>query len=230
MILRDTQSTATMSRESKANRTQRMRKIVSLLNKAYPDARCMLNRGDPLQLLVATILSAQCTDVRVNIVTAELFKKYHTVSDYAGADLDEFQQEIRSTGFYRNKAKNIIGAATLIIDRFDGEVPDNMEDLLTLPGVARKTANVVLSDAFGKSDGIVVDTHVMRISKRLKFTNRENNQGDKIEKDLLELLPHRQWAIFSHLLIFHGRACCKARKPNCPGCPISHLCPWAGKV
>ncbi len=190
----------------------------------------MLNRGDPLELLVATILSAQCTDKRVNIVTSELFKKYRTAADYAGADPAEFQQEIRSTGFFRNKAKNIIGAATIIVERFDGEVPDNMDELLSLPGVARKTANVVLANAFGKNVGVVVDTHVMRVSKRLKLTSRENNQGDKIEKDLSELLPRREWALFSHLLIFHGRACCRARKPTCPICPINHLCPSAGKV
>lgn len=219
-----------MPRESKANRIERTRKIVSLLKKAYPGARCMLNRGDPLELLVAAILSAQCTDVQVNIVTGELFKKYRTAADYGRADPAEFQQEIRSTGFFRNKAKNIIGAATMIVERFDGKVPDNMDELLSLPGVARKTANVVLGDAFGTSVGIVVDTHVMRISKRLQLTSRENNQGDKIEKDLIELLPRREWALFSHLLIFHGRACCTARKPNCPGCPINHLCPSAGKV
>jgi len=219
-----------MPRESKAQRAKRAQTIVFLLKKTYPDARCMLDRSDPLQLLVATILSAQCTDKRVNIVTKELFKKYRTAADYAGADSARFQQEIRSTGFFRNKAKNIIAAAAMIVERFNGEVPDNMDDLLSLPGVARKTANVVLCDAFGKNEGVVVDTHVMRVSNRLKLTSRNNNQGDKIEKDLMELLPRQQWAIFSHLLIFHGRACCTARKPSCHACPINHLCPSAGKV
>jgi len=216
-----------MPRESKANRTRRTAKIISLLKKRFPDAHCALNHANPLQLLVATILSAQCTDVRVNIVTKDLFRKYKTARDYAQADPQTFQQEIRSTGFFRNKTKSILAAAGQIVKEHGGKVPDTMEDLLALPGVARKTANVVLGTAYGKNEGIVVDTHVMRIAQRLKLTAHKNNQGDRIEKDLMELVPRKDWTLFSHLLIFHGRQICAARKPDCQNCPINNLCPSA---
>jgi len=216
--------------ESKANRKNRTAKITAVLKKIYPDAKTALRHSNPLQLLVATILSAQCTDERVNIVTKNLFGKYRTVADYAEAPQEMFEGEIRSTGFFRNKARSIRAAAKKIVDDFGGEVPDNMDDLLTLPGVARKTANVVLGSAFGKNEGIAVDTHVQRLAGRLKLTRHRNNQGDRIEKDLMQLVPREQWALFSHLLIFHGRTVCTARKPNCPECAVRRLCPSAFKV
>ena len=219
-----------MARESKADRKRRIAKIIAVLKKAYPDARCALDHCNPLELLVATILSAQCTDKRVNIVTKGLFARYKTVADYAAADERTFEGEIRSTGFYRNKAKSIRSAARKIVDEFGGRVPDTMDGLLSLSGVARKTANVVLGNAFGKSEGVVVDTHVIRLSGRLKLTAHPSNQGDKIEKDLMELVPREAWTLFAHLLIFHGRQVCTARKPDCAGCPINDLCPSAFKV
>ena len=219
-----------MPRESKKDRMERTGRIISTLRKSYPDARTALKYANPLELLVATILSAQCTDKRVNMVTPALFRKYRTARDYAQAAQEQLAAEVRSTGFYRNKAKSIRGACALIAERFGGKVPDNMADLLSLPGVARKTANVVLGDAFGKTEGIVVDTHVMRLSQRLKLTARKNNQGDGIEKDLMEIVPRSDWTIFAHLLIFHGRAVCAARKPDCPGCVANSLCPSAFKV
>jgi len=217
-------------RESKADLKKRTAGIIAALKKRYPHARTALNHSDPLELLVATMLSAQCTDERVNLVTRELFAKYKSAKDYAGAVQEQFEQEIKSTGFYHNKAKSIRAAAARIVEDFGGEVPDNMEALLTLPGVARKTANVVLGDAFGKQEGIVVDTHVIRLTGRLKLTRFKNNQGDRIEKDLLELVPRKDWTLFAHMLIHHGRQTCTARKPDCPGCLINKLCPWAGKV
>jgi len=219
-----------MPRESKVKLRERTAKIVAALKKQYPDARCSLDHGNPLELLVATILSAQCTDLRVNVVTADLFAEYKTAADYAAAPQAKFERQIRSTGFFRNKAKNIRASAAALVENFGGEVPDNMDDLLSLPGVARKTANVVLSAAFGRNDGIVVDTHVMRISQRLKLTRRKNNQGDKMEQDLQAVVASKDWTIFSHLMIFHGRACCSARKPDCQNCPVSNLCPSAFKV
>ncbi len=215
-----------MPRESKADRKKRTARITAALKKLYPHAKTALRHSNPLQLLVATILSAQCTDTRVNIVTKELFRKYKTVGDYANARQEVFEQEIRSTGFYRNKAKNIIAAAKKLIADFGGEVPDNMEDLLSLPGVARKTANVVLGDAFGKNEGIAVDTHVRRLAGRMGLSKQ--NDPVKIEKDLMELVPRNAWAVFSHLLIFHGRGVCAARKPDCEECAISKLCPKTG--
>ncbi|MDY7009498.1 MAG: endonuclease III [Planctomycetota bacterium] len=212
-----------MSRESKIDRKKRTARITAALRKLYPDAKTALRHSNPLQLLVATILSAQCTDARVNIVTKDLFKKYKSAGDYAKARQETFEQEIRTTGFYRNKAKNIIAAAKIIIADFDGKVPENMEDLLSLPGVARKTANIVLGNAFGKNDGIAVDTHVRRLSGRLGLS--KHTDPVKIEKDLMELVPRRGWTVFSHLLIFHGRAVCGARKPDCEECAISKLCP-----
>jgi endonuclease-3 len=219
-----------MARESKASRTERTKKIIAILRKRYPHARTALEYSTPLELLIATILSAQCTDKRVNMVTPELFKKYRTARAFADAPPGELEEQIKSTGFYRNKAKSIRGASRKIVDEFGGKVPDEMDDLLALPGVARKTANVVLGDAFGKSVGVVVDTHVIRLAGRLGLTSHANNQGDRIEKDLMELVPRAQWTVFSHLLIFHGRAICTARKPRCDACPVNKLCPSAFKV
>lgn len=201
----------------------RVLKILELLKKEYPKIKTALTFADPLDLLVATILSAQCTDVRVNMVTKELFKKYRTSEDYANADVETFENEIRSTGFYRNKAKNIIGANKLIIERFDSKVPDTMEELTQLPGVARKTANIVLSNAYGKIEGIAVDTHVKRLSKRLGLTR--NKDQDKIEQDLMRITPKEEWSNLSHLLIFHGRAICQAKKPRCDVCVLNFFCP-----
>ena len=219
-----------MPRESKADLKKRTARIAAALRKLYPDARTALDYSNPLELLVATILSAQCTDERVNIVTKELFRKYRTASDYAAAPQETFQEEIRSTGFYHNKAASIRAAAGMIVEDFGGEVPGNMDDLLSLPGVGRKTANVVLGDAFGLSEGIVVDTHVIRLAGRLKLTAHKNNQGDRIEKDLMELVPRSGWTLLAHLLIFHGRAVCTARRPECGACPVSGLCPSAFEV
>ncbi|MFQ5887528.1 MAG: endonuclease III [Candidatus Hydrothermarchaeales archaeon] len=179
--------------------------------------------ADPLEFLVATMLSAQCTDARVNIVTKELFKKYRTPEDYANADVETFENEIRSTGFYRNKAKNIMGANKVIMERFNSKVPDNMEELTRLPGVARKTANIVLSNAYGKIEGIAVDTHVKRLSKRLGLT--KNRDPNKIEQDLMKIIPKEEWSNLSHLLIFHGRAICQAKKPRCEVCVLNWFCP-----
>jgi len=218
-----------MTRESKEALKKRTAKIVSLLKKRFPDARCALNHTNPLELLVATILSAQCTDERVNVVTKDLFRKYKTARDYAEASPEVFQEEIRSTGFFRNKAKSIIGAARRIEEDYGGKVPQTMEGLLALPGVARKTANVVLGTAYGKNEGVVVDTHVIRVSQRLKLTSHKNNPGDRIEKELMELVPRKNWTLFSHLLIFLGRQICTARKPDCERCPVKDLCPSAFK-
>ncbi|MCP4378692.1 MAG: endonuclease III [bacterium] len=217
-----------MGRESKANRKLRSAKLITGLKKAYPDAHCALTHDSPLKLLVATILSAQCTDKRVNIVTKTLFKKYKSPRHYADAPPGELESDIRSTGFYRNKAKNIRGACAKIISDFGGKVPRTMDQLLTLPGVARKTANCVLGNAFGIADGIVVDTHVMRLSARLGLTKQKTPV--KIERDLIEIIPQKEWILFSHLLIFHGRAICTARKPDCTNCPLTTLCPSAGKA
>jgi endonuclease-3 len=196
--------------------------IVNLLKKEYPKAAIALRHADPLELLVATILSAQCTDVMVNRVTEGLFKKYKTVNDYADADLKTFEQEIRSTGFYHNKAKNIIAAAALIRKEFGGRVPDSMEKLIQLPGVARKTANIVLFNAFGKTEGIAVDTHVRRLSRRLGLSGYED--PEKIERDLMKMLDKKEWGRFSYLLIEHGRKICGAKKPKCPACVLQKIC------
>lgn len=219
-----------MPRESQANKTKRVAKIIARLQKQFPDVKTALTWSSPLELLVATILSAQCTDVRVNIVTKDLFKKYKTAADFAAADPEALQDEIRSTGFFRNKAKNIRGTAERIVTEFGGKVPDSMADLVALPGVARKTANVVLGDAFNKAEGIAVDTHVTRVANRLKLTSHKTNAGDKIEKDLISLTPQKHWSLLSHLLIFHGRGACTARKPDCADCVINDLCPSAFKV
>jgi endonuclease III len=206
----------------------RAQKIIKLLETEYPDARIELDYTNPLQLIVATILSAQSTDKTINKITKDLFRKYKTAQDYANTDIKVFEQDIKSSGFYHNKAKNIIGMANKLVSDFDSKVPDNMEDLLTLPGVARKTANVVLAGAYNKAEGIAVDTHVMRLSQRLGFTNQDNPV--KIEKDLMELIPKTQWINFTALLVFHGRRTCYARKPNCPRCRINKLCPYIYKT
>ncbi|HEX5732328.1 MAG TPA: endonuclease III [Blastocatellia bacterium] len=202
---------------------QRTRDIIRRLKREYPDARCSLNYSNPLELLVATILSAQCTDERVNIVTADLFRKYRAPEDYLNVTQEELEQDVRSTGFYRNKAKAIRGACQRIIEHHAGRVPDRLEDLLLLPGVARKTANVVLGNAFGIASGVVVDTHVQRLSRRLGLS--DENQPEKIERDLVELVPKKDWIDFSHLMIYHGRKVCKARKPLCDECVVEPLCP-----
>ena len=201
----------------------KINKIIALLEEEYPRARIALKFGNSVQMLVSTILSAQCTDERVNKVTAELFKKYKTARDFAKANLKTFEGEIRSTGFYRNKAKNIINSAKIIVEKFKGRVPDSMEELLTLPGVARKTANVVLYNAYGKVEGIVVDTHVRRLSLRLGLTNFDD--PGKIEKDLMEIVPRAKWGAISYLLIDHGRRICRARKPNHAECVLKDICP-----
>jgi len=210
---------------SLAPAAERIGEIVARLQRRYPDARCSLDHREPLELLVATILSAQCTDARVNIVTKDLFRKYRTAGDYAAADPAVFEGEIRSTGFFRNKTKSVIGMAQGLVERFDGRVPDTMEALITLPGVGRKTANVVLGNAFGKDEGVVVDTHVARIAKLLGLTRQTD--PEKIEQDLMQVVPRRRWTLFPHLLIHHGRAVCVARRPRCGECPVAELCPSA---
>src|SRR5437867_1881548 len=210
-------------RESKSQRKERTEKIIKLLKRAYPDARCALNHSNAFELLVATILSAQCTDERVNIITADLFRKYRKPEDYLKVPATELQQDIRTTGFFRNKTKSIQGACKMLVEEFDGEVPRTMEELLRLPGVARKTGNVVLGVAYGIAAGVVVDTHVSRLSQRLRLTKQKD--AGKIENDLMELVPKKDWIIFSHLLIFHGRRVCKARRPLCGECVVEKLCP-----
>jgi endonuclease-3 len=203
--------------------TARISGILAGLYARFPGANCELEHRDPLQLLVATILSAQCTDARVNMVTRHLFAKYRTAEDYAAADPAVFEQEIRSTGFFRNKTKNVLGMARALVERHGGRVPDTMEELVPLPGVGRKTANVILGTAFGKNEGVVVDTHVGRIAKRLGLTKHDDPV--KVEQDLMKLLPRAEWTRFSHTVIHHGRQICDARKPQCEACPIAGLCP-----
>ena len=201
---------------------------IARLKSAYPEARTALYWSNPLELLVATILSAQTTDVRVNAVTPNLFAKYPTAADYAGADPTELEEDIRPTGFFRNKAKSLRGMARALADDHGGEVPRTMDELVALPGVGRKTANVVLGNAFGIDEGVVVDTHVRRLSNRLGFTTQ--NDPEKIERDLMQTVPNRDWTLFSHLLILHGRSVCKARKPACVDCVVNDLCPSAFEV
>lgn len=203
------------------NKKQQAKHIMEQLEKMYPDAECSLKYKDPLQLMVATQLAAQCTDARVNIVTKELFKKYKTVDDYANADLQEFEQDIKSTGFYHNKAKNIIAASRMIIEVFGRNVPSDMDNLLKLPGVGRKTANLLLNDWFGVP-GIVIDTHAKRLANRMGLT--KNDDPEKIEYDLMKIIPKEKWGRFCHQLVFHGRAVCTARKPNCDKCEILPFC------
>jgi endonuclease-3 len=197
--------------------------VIPRLKREYPDARTELDWKSPLELLVATMLSAQTTDVRVNQVTKTLFEKYCTAEDYAAADPSELEEDIRPTGFYRNKARALQGMARVLLERHGGEVPRTMAELVALPGIGRKTANVVLGNAFGVDEGIVVDTHVRRVSNRLGLT--EKRDPEKIEQDLLRMVPEEDHTIFSHLLIFHGRRVCKARKPDCPGCVLNDVCP-----
>ena len=201
----------------------RTRKVIRLLKRAYPDAKCSLNHSNPFELLIATILSAQCTDERVNIVTADLFRKYRRPEDYLKVAPTELQEDIRTTGFFRNKTRSIQGAAKVLNEQYSGRVPETMDELLELPGVARKTANVVLGNAFGVKAGVVVDTHVTRLSRRLGFTKEK--QAEKIELDLIEIVPKKDWVIFPHLLIYHGRRICKARNPLCADCVIEKYCP-----
>lgn len=201
-------------------------KVLEILNRTYPEARCALNFRSPLELLIATILSAQCTDVRVNLVTKDLFKKFRTAADYARAPLAELEQAIQSTGFYRNKAKNIQACCEILADSYEGQVPQDLDVLVQLPGIGRKTANVVLGTAYGIASGIVVDTHVTRVSRRLGLTVQKD--ATKIEEDLIPLVPREQWVDFSHRVIQHGRSLCAARKPKCPACPLEAVCPKAG--
>ena len=201
----------------------RIRKIIARLRKTYPDAKCSLNHSNPFELLIATILSAQCTDERVNIVTADLFRKYRTCADYLNVPASELQNDIRTTGFFRNKTKSIQGACKVLDEKYSCRVPETMEELLQLPGVARKTANVVLGNAFGVATGVVVDTHVTRLTRRLGLTSSKT--AEKIERDLVELVPKKDWIDFSHLLIYHGRRVCKARKPLCEKCEVEQYCP-----
>jgi endonuclease-3 len=196
---------------------------ISRLRSEYPEARTELVWHTPLDLLVATILSAQCTDVRVNKVTPGLFERYRTAGDYAGVEQETLEEEIRSTGFYRNKARSIQGMARGLLENHGGNVPRSLDELVKLPGVGRKTANVVLGDAFGEPEGVVVDTHVKRLSRRLGLT--EKDDPEKVERDLIHIVPEAEWAAFSHLLIFHGRNVCKARKPDCPACVLNDICP-----
>lgn len=202
--------------------------IIRRLEGSYPQARIALKFSNPLELLVATLLSAQATDIKVNEVTSRLFLKYRSASDYANANPQELEQDIRSAGFYRRKARNIIDLARIIEEKFDGRVPDTMEGLLTLPGVGRKTANVVLYNAFGKQEGIAVDTHVARLSRRLGLS--KNIDPGKIEEDLMRLVPREKWGQFTYLLIEHGRAVCAARRPACKSCILNDLCPSAFKA
>ena len=204
---------------------EQVQAIIAELRRRYPNAKISLNFSNPLELLIATQLSAQCTDERVNIVTQDLFRKYRSVEDYATVGQEELEQDIRPTGFYRNKAKNIRAAAQLIITNFGGEVPNSMADLLTLPGVARKTANVVLGNAFGIVEGFVVDTHIGRLARRFGWTSNEDPV--KVEQDLMKIIPQNDWLDLSHMLIYHGRAICLARKPLCDDCPLNKLCPSA---
>jgi endonuclease-3 len=201
---------------------ERVRAILQKLDQAYPDVVCALEHENPFQLLISTILSAQCTDVRVNQVTKTLYVKYRTPKDFAYADPKDLEREIRPTGFFRNKTKSIMGASKKIVEEFGGEVPRTMEELLTLPGVARKTANVVLGTAFGIASGIVVDTHVTRLSERLDLSR--NTDPKKIEQDLMKVIPQEKWILFSHQLIWHGRKVCQARKPLCAECNLEGLC------
>lgn len=216
---------AQAKRESGRARRARAGEILGRLRREYPDARCALDFRNPLELLVATVLAAQCTDKRVNEVTPALFRRYPAAAGYAAADLPELEEMVRTTGFYRNKARALKGLGTALVAEHGGEVPDSMEALRALPGVGRKTANVVLGNAFGRNVGIVVDTHVQRLSRRLGLTAQTD--PEKIEQDLLGLVPQDDWTLWSHLLIDHGRQVCAARKPRCAACVVADLCPSA---
>jgi endonuclease-3 len=216
-----------MPRESLPAKTARVQEIIAGLQRAYPDAHCELNHRTPLELLIATILSAQCTDKRVNLVTADLFQRYRRAADYAVAQPAELEAAIKSAGFFRNKARSIQACCRVLTERHGGEVPRTMDELTQLGGVGRKTANVVLGNAFGLNEGVVVDTHVARLSTRLGLTAEK--QPEKIEQDLMRLVPRPQWTLWSHWLIWHGRRRCFARKPDCAGCEIRALCPSCEK-
>jgi endonuclease-3 len=207
---------------------ERIKAIIKILRREYPQTRTALRHRSAFELLISTILAAQCTDERVNKITPDLFRKYKGPGGFAGARQAALEQDIHSTGFYRNKAKNIIAASKKIVNEFGGDVPDSMSELTTLPGVARKTANIVLSCSFGKAEGIAVDTHVRRLSGRLGLS--KESDPDKIERDLMEIVPRGDWLDLNSILVDHGRAVCNARKPLCPGCAIRSLCPSAGKV
>ena len=215
-----------MPHETAAAKYARTQKIISALGQIYPDAHCELNFSNPLQLLIATILSAQCTDKRVNLVTAELFKKYGDAREFAAAPLAEIEAAVKSTGFFRNKAKNIKACCCALVEKFGGEVPRTMDELHALAGVGRKTANVVLGNAFGINVGVVVDTHVTRLANRLGLA--KGADAVKLERELMKLVPPRDWTLFSHWLIWHGRRRCAARKPDCANCEIKNLCPQIG--
>jgi endonuclease-3 len=217
-----------MPRETFAAKQLRTEKIIAGLRKAYPDAHCELDYTNPLELLIATILSAQSTDKQVNLVTKDLFKKYRTADAFAQADLSELQRDIQRLGFFRNKAKSIKACCQALVDRHKGQVPRTMEELTQLAGVGRKTANVVLGNAFDINVGVVVDTHVARLSSRLGLSRQK--QPEKIEQDLMKLVPQAEWTLFSHLLIWHGRRRCYARKPDCPHCEVCQICPSCGRV
>ncbi|HJY31064.1 MAG TPA: endonuclease III [Pyrinomonadaceae bacterium] len=210
-------------RESLDELKARTREVIRRLKRAYPGAKCSLNHSNPFELLVATILSAQCTDERVNIVTEDLFRKYRKPEDYLKVPPRELEKDIQSTGFFRNKTKSIQGTAKVLTEQYHGEVPQTMDELLELPGVARKTANVVLGNAFDIHAGVVVDTHVTRLSHRLAFTQQKS--AEKIEQDLIPIVPKKDWVIFPHLMIYHGRKICKARNPLCAECTIEKQCP-----
>ncbi len=212
-----------MKREGIEELKTRTRDIIRRLKRAYPDAKCSLNYTNPFELLVATILSAQCTDERVNMVTADLFRKYRKPEDYLKVSPHELEKDIQSTGFFRNKTKSIQGTSKVLTEEYGGRVPQTMDELLELPGVARKTANVVLGNAFGIKAGVVVDTHVTRLSHRLDLTQQKT--AEKIELDLIPIVPKKDWVIFPHLMIAHGRKICKARTPLCPECPVEKQCP-----
>ena len=212
-----------MSRESKRRKGERANETYDLLHLEYPDARCALDHANAYELAVATILSAQCTDQRVNMVTPDLFTRFPDVAALSQAHQEEVEEIIHSTGFFRNKARNLIGMAAAAVERHGGDIPTSMEELVKLPGVGRKTANVILGNAFGVTRGVVVDTHVGRLSKRLGLTREKN--PERIERDLMQLFPTDRWTLLSHLLIFHGRAVCAARTPRCEACVLSLLCP-----
>jgi endonuclease III len=217
-----------MVQKSRSASEERTQQILSALDNSYPNAKCALLYNNPLELLVATILSAQCTDERVNLVTRDLFQKYQAPKDYIRIPQEVLETDIRSTGFFRNKAKSLQGACKLILEKFGGSVPDTMEELLQLPGVARKTANVLLGVAYGKSEGIVVDTHVFRVSRRLNLTASETPEN--IERDLMQIIPRNRWISFSHQIILHGRTVCKARKPLCLICSLEKVCESPDKI
>ncbi|HEX6731040.1 MAG TPA: endonuclease III [Pyrinomonadaceae bacterium] len=212
-----------MKRETLDDLKKRTREIIRRLKRAYPNAKCSLNHTNPFELLVATILSAQCTDERVNIVTADLFRKYPKPDDYLKVSPRELEKDIQSTGFFRNKTKSIQGTSKMLMEQYGGQIPRTMDELLELPGVARKTANVVLGNAFDIKAGVVVDTHVTRLSRRLRLTKEKDAQ--KIERDLIEIVPRKDWVIFPHLMIYHGRKICRARNPICAECVVEKYCP-----